>query len=154
MRCPNGRDYRSPQKYEQTDPRDKRDKMSYKLHYALLLSAALLAVSNSAPAAKADEWDKETVVTFSAPVQVSDKTLPTGTYVFKLADSPSSRDIVEIFSSDRQHLITTFLATATTRVKPADSAIVTLEHEATDKPAVKSWFYPGDMEGREFPHSK
>jgi hypothetical protein len=128
--------------------------MSYKLYSALLVIGTLIAVLNTAQAAKADEWDKETVVTFSAPVQVSDKMLPAGTYVFKLADSLASRDIVEIFSSDRQHLITTFLATATTRLKPADSAIVTLEHEAADKPAVKSWFYPGDMDGRDFPHSK
>jgi hypothetical protein len=128
--------------------------VSYKLHSALLAIATLIAVSNSAPTAKADEWDKETVVTFSAPVQVSGKTLPAGAYVFKLADSLASRDIVEIFSPDRQHLVTTFLATATTRLTPADSAIVTLEHEATDKPAVNSWFYPGDMDGREFPHSK
>jgi hypothetical protein len=128
--------------------------MSYKLSSALLVMATLMAVSSLAPAAKADEWDKETVVTFSAPVQVSDKTLPAGTYVFTLADSPASRDIVEIFASDRQHLITTLLATPTTRLTPADSAIVTLEHEATDKPVVQSWFYPGDSDGREFPHSK
>ena len=96
--------------------------MTYKVNSVLLATATLIAVLNVAPAAKADEWDKETVVTFSAPVQVSDKTLPAGTYVFKLADSLASRDIVEIFSSDRQHLITTFLATATTRLTPADSA--------------------------------
>lgn len=128
--------------------------MSYKLHSALLVIATLIVGSNFAPIARADQWDKETVVTFSAPVQISDKTLPAGTYVFKLADSPASRDIVEIFTSDRQHLITTFLATPTTRLTPAGSAIVTLEDEATDKPAVKSWFYPGDSDGREFPHSK
>ena len=49
-----------------------------------------------APKAKADEWNQKTVVTFSAPVEVpgvGQHILPAGTYVFKLMDSLSDRNI-------------------------------------------------------------
>jgi hypothetical protein len=39
-----------------------------------------------APFAKADEWDKQTIVTFNKPVEVPGSVLRAGTYVFKLAE--------------------------------------------------------------------
>src|ERR1700756_530851 len=36
---------------------------------------------------RADEWDKKTIVSFSAPVQIPGTVLPAGTYVFKVADN-------------------------------------------------------------------
>ena len=35
---------------------------------------------------RADEWDKKTIVSFSAPVQIPGTVLPAGTYVFKDAN--------------------------------------------------------------------
>ena len=65
--------------------------MTYNLKVVFLGFATLLASSSVMPSAKADEWNKKTVVTFSAPVEVPGKVLPEGTYVFKLADSQSNR---------------------------------------------------------------
>ena len=45
----------------------------------LCLLAALVV-----PKARADEWDKKTIVSFSAPVQIPGTVLPAGTYVFKV----------------------------------------------------------------------
>ena len=53
--------------------------MIYNLKSALLILGTIIAVSNLAPVAKADEWNKETVVTFSAAVEVPGKNLPAGT---------------------------------------------------------------------------
>ena len=50
----------------------------------------LLAVCVAAilvPIAHADQWDKQTLVTFSNPVEVPGRVLPAGTYVFKIANS-------------------------------------------------------------------
>jgi hypothetical protein len=125
--------------------------MIYNLKSALLVFGTIIAASNVSPVAKADEWNKETVVTFSAPVEVPGKDLPAGTYVFELADSESSRDIVEIFTEDKQHLLTTFIAVPKARLNPANTTIVTFAEEPTGTPAaVKSWFYPGDTDGLEF----
>ncbi|MGB2678914.1 MAG: hypothetical protein WAN12_17670, partial [Candidatus Acidiferrum sp.] len=62
---------------------------------ALTLFAATLL-----PSARADQWNKKTVVTFSQAVEVPGKILPAGTYTFQLLDSPSDRHIVEIFNAD------------------------------------------------------
>jgi hypothetical protein len=129
--------------------------MIYNVKSALLVFGTILALSNATPAAKADEWNKETVMTFSAPVEVPGKDLPAGTYVFKLADSDSSRNIVEIFTSDKQHLVTTFIAIHKVRLTSPSTTIVTFDEEATGTlEAVKSWFYPGDTEGLEFVYPK
>ena len=125
--------------------------MIYNLKSALLIVGTIIAVSNVATLAKADEWDKETVVTFSGAVQVPGKDLPAGTYVFKLADSDSDREIVEIRTKDKLQLITRFFAVPTTRLISANTTIVTFEEEpAGASEAVKSWFYPGNAEGLEF----
>ena len=60
-------------------------------------------------ATKANEADKTTVFTFSAPVELPGLTLPAGTYVFKVLDSVSDRNIVQVFDKDRTHLYATFL---------------------------------------------
>ena len=65
------------------------------------------------PRVKADEFNKKTILTFSEPFEVPGvdaQILPAGTYVFKLVDSLSDRDIVQIFSADGTHLYTTILA--------------------------------------------
>jgi hypothetical protein len=93
-----------------------------------------VAVSNVAPVAKASEWDKETVVTFSEPVEVPGKELPAGTYVVRLAESNSSRDIVEIFTKDQEHLLTTFIAVLKIRLSPANTTLVTFQEEQPASP--------------------
>jgi hypothetical protein len=70
--------------------------------------------------ATADEFDKKTVVTFNAPVEIPGKALPAGTYVFKLLDSTGSRDIVQISDKDDKQLIATVLAIPDYRLQPAD----------------------------------
>lgn len=54
--------------------------------------------------AVADEWDQKTTVTFSQPVEIPGQVLPAGTYVFKLADSMSDRNIVQVYNSEENHL--------------------------------------------------
>jgi len=85
----------------------RRKKMTNKLKLTLLGLALMIAGSSLVPVAKADEWNKETIVTFSEPVQVPGKVLQAGTYVFKLADSDSDRDIVQVFTKDQKQLLTT-----------------------------------------------
>ncbi|HYL62830.1 MAG TPA: hypothetical protein VE077_09425 [Candidatus Methylomirabilis sp.] len=66
----------------------------------LLLSACgLLLGAMLSPSARADEWNKKTVVTFNEPVEVPGHALPAGTYVFTLADS-TDRHIVQIWNAD------------------------------------------------------
>jgi hypothetical protein len=128
--------------------------MTYNLK-VVFLGFALLASSSVMPSAKADEWNKKTVVTFNVPVEVPGKVLPEGTYVFKLADSQSNREIVQIFTEDERELITTTLAVPAYRPEPTGDSVITFEERTSGSPeAVKTWFYPGDNYGFEFMYRK
>ncbi len=125
--------------------------MSNKVHAALWSTALALAVVVAAPGAKADEWNKETHFTFNKPVEVPGYVLGPGEYVFKLLDSPSNRDIVEIYNATQQRLVTTVLAIPDYRLRTPDKPVITFEERSHDSPeAVHTWFYPGDNYGWEF----
>jgi hypothetical protein len=120
----------------------------------LVFSLTLLTMPNP-PAARADAWDKRTELTFNAPVELPGVTLPAGTYVFKLLDSPSDRDIVQVFSKDETKLYATILAIPDYRPTPAPKTIVRFEERAVGAPeAIKEWFYRGDEYGQEFVYPK
>ena len=129
--------------------------MTYKLTSVLLTLGTIITLSNVVSVAKADEWNKETVVTFGGPVQVPGKDLPAGTYIFKLAGSDLTRSVVEVFTKDRQHLVTSFIAVPNTRIWATHTPVVTLDQEtAGTYQAVRSWFYPGDTQGFQFVYRK
>ena len=114
-----------------------------------LLSATLV------PGARADEWNKKTVLTFSQPVEIPGQILPAGTYTFVLLDSPADRHIVQIFNADGSQIITTVLAINNYRLKPTGDTVVKFAERSGDNPeALKAWFYPGDNFGQEFVYPK
>jgi len=110
------------------------------------------------PRAAADDMNKKTIVTFSEPVEVPGvgaQVLPAGTYVFKLMDSPSDRNIVQIFNQDETHVYTTILAIANYRLRPTDKTVMTFRERASGQPeALRAWFYPGANWGQEFVYPK
>ena len=121
----------------------------------VILLVTLGFLGRMIPLATASEWDQKTIFTFSGPVEIPGQVLPAGTYVFKLADSQSDRDIVQVFSKDEKHLYGTFLTIADQRLRPAEKPIITFEETAAGSPeAVKAWFYPGDDYGHEFVYPK
>jgi hypothetical protein len=118
--------------------------------FALTLLGATLA-----PGARADEWNKKTVMTFSQPVEIPGQILPAGTYTFALADSPADRHIVQIFNADGSKIIATVLAINNYRLKPSGDSVVKFAERSGDNPeALKAWFYPGDNFGQEFVYPK
>lgn len=106
----------------------------------------------------ADTWDKKTTVTFSQPVEipgVGAQVLPAGTYVFKLLDSSSNRNIVQIFSEDQTHVYATILAIPNYRLRATDKTVMTFGERAAGAPeAIRAWFYPGANWGQEFVYPK
>jgi hypothetical protein len=120
-----------------------------------LLLAASALVMGGMTQLDADEWNQKTVFTFSGPVEIPGQVLPAGTYVFKLMDSPSDRNIVQVFNKNETHLYGTFLAIPDYRVKPSGKTILTFEERAAGSPeAVRAWFYPGQNFGHDFVYPK
>jgi hypothetical protein len=118
--------------------------------FTLALLGATLALG-----ARADTWNKKTVITFSQAVEVPGKVLPAGTYTFRLLDSPSDRHIVQIFNADGTQLITTILAINDYRLQPTGDTVMKFNERAGDAPeALRAWFYPGDNFGQEFVYPK
>jgi hypothetical protein len=122
-------------------------------HFCGIAVASLFALA--LPTLRADEWDKRTVLTINQAIQVPSTVLQPGTYVFRLLDSPSNRDIVQIYDQTEQHLITTILALPNYRLEPTGKTVFTFwETPAGNPPAVRAWFYPGDNYGQEFVYPK
>jgi hypothetical protein len=108
-----------------------------------------------APGARADEWNKKTILTFSGPVQIPGATLAAGTYVFKLADLQSNRHVVQIFDKDEKKIYGTILAIPDQKLEPSDKPVVMFAERPAGTPqAVKAWFYPGETIGNEFVYPK
>lgn len=123
----------------------------------LALAAVGVLAAVLTPRARADAWNQKTMITFSGPVEVPGEVLDPGTYVFKLMDSASDRNVVGVFNKNQTHCYGMFLAIPDYRLEPASRPIITFEERAAGSPeAVKAWFYPGDYYGHEFvyPHVK
>ena len=105
--------------------------------------------------AQADPWDKKTVLTVDKTIQVTDRVLPAGTYVLKLAESSSNRHIVQIFNADQSRIIDTILAIPNYRLQPTGKSRFSFwETPPGAAPALRAWFYPGDNFGQEFAYPK
>jgi hypothetical protein len=114
-----------------------------------------------APGVRADDWNRETVITFSGPVEIPGVhltgwgVLPAGTYVFKILDSLSDRHIVQIFSQDKLTVYATILAIPNYRLKATDKTVITFRERPAGEPeALRAWFYPGRNWGEEFVYPK
>ncbi len=75
-----------------------------------VLAGLALSMGVFAFRAKADVWDKKTILTIDQPIQVEDTYLEPGTYVFKLLNSDSNRHIVQIYNQDQDHMIKMIMA--------------------------------------------
>ncbi len=113
------------------------------------------------PGARADDWNRKTVVTFSGPVEIPGVhltgwgVLPAGTYVFKILDSKSDRHIVQIFNQDESVIYATILAIPNYRLKATDKTVITFRERPAGEPeALRAWFYPGRNWGEEFVYPK
>jgi hypothetical protein len=129
----------------------EEDGMKTARKLGLLFCMAILIVTFSS-SAKADEFDKLTIFTFSAPVELpGNVVLSPGSYLFKLLDGPGERNIVQIFDEDQTEIYATILTVPAERPRPADKTTVEFYQSTAGAPnALKTWFYPGDNSGQEF----
>jgi len=129
-----------------------------RLKLVVLMVGLTLLVMAIPSAIKADEWNKETTVSFNNPVEipgVGAQILPAGTYVFKLLDSQTNRHIVQIFNKRGDHVYATILAIPNFRLRSTDKTVMTFRERAVGSPeALRAWFYPGNNWGQEFVYPK
>lgn len=115
----------------------------------LLVAALGCVLLLNSGVAKASDHNR-TVFTIAEPVRVPGVVLPAGTFVIRLADSNSNRNIVQILTSDEEEVITTFIAIPSYRVHASDKAYFSFWEVPKDQPiALRFWFSPGDPYGQE-----
>lgn len=126
----------------------KNSRTAATLAWGAMFAASLFSVS-----ARADEWDKKTVLTVNQPIQIRDTLLQPGQYVLKLLDSSSDRHVVQIFNGDQSRIINTVLAIPRERRDPpSHTQFMFWETPPGTAKALRAWFYPGDRVGNEFPY--
>jgi len=117
------------------------------------LVVACFAMLFLAVGARAAAWDRKTTVTFSQAVELPGAVLPAGTYVFKLVDLGSTRNVVQVLNAEENEVITTFFAIPDLKTTAYDSTYIGFEERPAGAPAaIHEWFYPGNNLGLEFPY--
>jgi hypothetical protein len=129
---------------------------SLKTLAALFCLAALCTLV--VPAASADDMNRQTVVAFSAPVEVPGtypQILPAGTYVFEIMWNQGNRHIVRIYNQDKSQVLTTVMALPNLRLHATNKTVITFSERPAGKPeALRAWFSPGRVFGEEFVYAK
>ena len=125
--------------------------------FSLLHMGALTAalVSVAALTARADDYDKKTIVTLDQPTEVPGIVLQPGRYVIKLLNSSSNRHIAEIMNEKMDHLYALTFTAAAAKVEPSGKTVLTFYEGSQGHPqAMRKWFWPGDTLGQEFLYPK
>jgi hypothetical protein len=122
--------------------------------FATAVALAVLAVLAGRVTAQQTNISERTFLTFSNAVEMPGITLQAGTYVFKLADSPT-RNVVQVWDNDEKNMLGqwTFVQADRSRVTE-DTVVMFKETREGSTPAVQYWYFPGERIGKEFIYPK
>jgi hypothetical protein len=121
------------------------------IHRAALVSGLLFVTA--APLFAQTPLDKRVIFTFSAPVTLPGVTLPTGTYLFRVATP--NRNVIQVLNPDGTKIYGTFFAISAHRsVLPENPEVRFMETPSSMPHAIRTWWYPGDSTGFEFIYPK
>src|SRR5687768_6136523 len=135
-----------------TESRRNRMKRVKLIATALALSA--LAVLTGGVAAQETNTSERTFLTFSGAVEMPGVTLQPGTYVFKLADTPT-RNVVQVWDRDEKNMVGHWLFVQAERPQVSSETVITFkETREGTTPAVQYWYFPGERIGKEFIYPK
>ena len=125
---------------------------------AAAFTAAFLTVAINV-SAQDSNIDQRTYLTFSGPVQMPGVTLPAGKYVFKLADT-SLHNVMQVFDGEEKNIMGQWFFIPRNRTTEEANAangkpmVTFMEMPEGVTPAVKYYFYPTDLTGKEFIYPK
>ena len=118
---------------------------------SLVCAVAFLALP-TAPA-NAQPLDKRVIFTFSAPVTLPGKTLPPGTYLFRIPTQ--NRHVVQVLNADGTKTYGLFFAiSAHATTRPEKPEVRFMETASGMPHAIRTWWYPADSTGFEFIYPK
>jgi hypothetical protein len=125
---------------------------------AAVFTAAFLTAATTA-SAQDSNINQRTYLTFSGPVQMPGVTLPAGKYVFRLADT-SLHNVMQVFDGDEKQIIGQWFFIPKNRTTEEANAangtpgVMFREMPEGMTPAIRDYFYPTDLTGKEFIYPK
>jgi hypothetical protein len=121
---------------------------------ATALVLAVLAVMAGRVTAQQTNTSERTFLTFSNAVEMPGVMLKPGTYVFKLADTPT-RNVVQVWDQDEKNMIGHWTFVQAERPQVTEENVVMFRETAEGTtPAVQFWYFPGEKVGKEFIYPK
>src|SRR5262249_27872790 len=112
----------------------------------------IILMTTFAQISQAQTWDKRTRITVDKPWSLPGTVLQPGTYVMRLYDSPSNRQMVEVWNEDETKLEARVIGLPAYRLAPSNDTVLNFyEHRNQDPAPVQQWFHPGNLAGVEFP---
>ena len=110
----------------------------------LVLIGALTVAGIFATSARASTGEEVSIFHFKAPVQLPGRVLPAGSYPFRLAQSTSEMNVVEIKNPQQTRLYGVFLVKPEFEARVPKRSTIIFEKRAPGAPrAIKAWFYQG-----------
>lgn len=117
--------------------------------------AALALLALLGPDSSAQPVNKKTVLNVLERTEVPGAVLEPGKYVVKLVDSDANRHIVRFLNESEDRVFSTALAIPNYRLTATDETEFSYyERPAGQPPALRAWFYPGNVVGQEFVYPK
>jgi hypothetical protein len=124
-----------------------------KLIVTAMVLAVLAVLAGRVTAQQIDTHDK-TFMTFTGAVEMPGVTLQPGTYVFRLADSPS-RNVVQVLDQGEKNILGQWTFVQADRPRVTEETVVMFkETREGSTPAVQFWYFPGEKIGKEFIYPK
>jgi hypothetical protein len=120
-------------------------------------SATVLVVLVGAMASGANAFtsDKRTYFTFNQPVALPGVMLPAGTYMFRIANPDTSRNVIAVSNKQgTEQFAMLNTVQSQRRDAPKDSELRFIETAAGAPPAVGTYWYMGERTGYEFIYTK
>ena len=125
------------------------------LKHKWVLTTFGVAILGLIVAASGEAWgtvNQTNYLTFNRPVALPGVILPGGTYIFELAASASSRDIVVVRSRDRskEYLMAFTMPISRPHDLPADRLVTFGEASPSTPPPITAWYPVGGSTGYQF----
>lgn len=100
---------------------------------------------------RADPLDRKTFVTLGETCRVGTTLIPPGRYVFRLFQSTSTRNIVQVFTEDERQILTSVITVPSYRSQPSETTDLVFGEAPSGQPLpLRFWFYPGQSLGQQF----
>jgi hypothetical protein len=124
-------------------------------------SALLVLVVSSGLAAGARGANRQTPFSTNEPLEVPGRILEPGNYVFKLIETETQRNVLQVFETvqlwtgDESHLLSTLLTMPNYDAPTTDKTVFAFFERGPKQPkALRIWFSPGRNYGHEFAYPR